>query len=386
MSNKFKIKIFDIFMYNIMLFPIITILTDSGIMTKIIFGILLVSYILMILKKKIKKNSLAIIILLIASFSFSIINSNFPLINNNMLFYFPFLIIYMLFTSDYKQQFIEWFTNKEKLVRLTIKIWTFIVGISIFIPSCYYVKEGGEKYFGSFVQSIFRLGPTCVLIMSLVLISMTLYKRKKDIIYFAVPLYSCLMGSSRTYLIIAIFILLIAIYIYISNKRKFFLILIPLTFIGCLIMMNTSIYQKILFTLDDNQYGDFWFRITSGRSGFWMQDLSAWSKVSIFKKIFGAGLNFTYEVSNLWGHNDFIELLCGNGIVGVMIYLIIMIKSIYSIKKNRSSNILIFLIFFVWFFNAFFNMHYTYFCCVLGFPFILIAIEIYTIQLNNEKL
>ena len=163
---------------------------------------------------------------------------------------------------------------------------------------------------------------------------------------------------------------------------KFFFTLIPTIIVGGLIIVNTSLYQKILFTLDDSQYGDFWFRVTSGRSEFWENDLIAWSNVSVIKKVFGAGLDFTHEVSNLWAHNDFIEILCANGVVGLFIYVVVMLKSI--LKEMKRSYMLTFFVFIAWFFNAFFNMHYTYFCCVLGFPFILIAIDMNT-KINNSS-
>lgn len=384
MINELKIKTFDMFMYSIMLFPIMTVLIDSGLINKLLFGLLIISYLLIILNKKINKKSFVIIILMLLGYLMSIINTEFPLVNSNMFFYYPFIIIYMLFMDDYKKEVVNWFLNKEKTVRFIMKLWSFIVGISIFIPSCYYVKEGGEIYFGSFVNTIFRLGPSCILIMSLVLISISLYKRKNDIVYTIVPMYSCFMGSSRTYLAIAIFIFLINLYVFFNNKKKFLLTLIPIIIISGVIIINTSIYKKILFTLDDSQYGDFWFRITSSRSEFWEKDLLAWSNEPIIKKIFGAGLNFTYTVSNLWGHNDFVEILCANGVIGLFIYLYIMIKSIFKVKN--SSQILFILTFLVWFLNAFFNMHYTYFCCVLGLPFILIAIENYSLEIRKNKI
>ena len=382
MIDELRIKVFDIFMYSIMIFPIMTVVTDSGIINKILFGLLIASYILIVSNKKIKKKTFIIIFIMILGYLISILNTNFPLVSYNMMFYYPFIIIYMLFINDYKERFIKWFLENEKIVRLVIKIWTFIVGISIFMPSSYYIKEGGEMYFGSFVNTIFRLGPACILIMALVLISISLYKRKGDLIYTLIPMYSFFMGSSRTYLVVGIFIFLIALYIFFNDKMKFFFTLIPTIIVGGLIIVNTSLYQKILFTLDDSQYGDFWFRVTSGRSEFWENDLIAWSNVSVIKKVFGAGLDFTHEVSNLWAHNDFIEILCANGVVGLFIYVVVMLKSI--LKEMKRSYMLTFFVFIAWFFNAFFNMHYTYFCCVLGFPFILIAIDMNT-KINNSS-
>lgn len=38
-----------------------------------------------------------------------------------------------------------------------------------------------------------------------------------------------------------------------------------------------------------------------------------------------------------------------------------------------------------WRMNAFFNMHYTYFCATLAYPFILLAIHEYYKERNTEK-
>ena len=61
MIDELRIKVFDIFMYSIMLFPIMTVVTDSGIINKILFGLLIASYILIISNKKIKKKTFIII-------------------------------------------------------------------------------------------------------------------------------------------------------------------------------------------------------------------------------------------------------------------------------------------------------------------------------------
>ena len=95
MINELRIKVFDIFMYSIMLFPIMTVVTDSGIINKILFGLLVISYILIISNEKIKKKSFIIIFIMILGYFISILNTNFPLENNNMMFYYPFIIIYI---------------------------------------------------------------------------------------------------------------------------------------------------------------------------------------------------------------------------------------------------------------------------------------------------
>lgn len=372
-NNK---TIIDVLIYVCCLFPITTTLIDGTIINKLLFALLLCIYLVCVLTYGFLKQSFRYIIVLAINYLIAVCFTKLQDGNNiNMFFYYPFMITFSCFILDNKTRIIDVLYRNKKFVLFIIRCWTIIVGISIFLPSSYYVKEGGSYYFGSFCGTIFRLGPAALFIMSLSLLSMIFYHRKIDIIYQVIPLYCVFMGSSRTYLISGLCIFIIAWYCYVGNRKKFWISFIPIALIGIFIIFNSSIGEKIRYTLDDSQYGDFWFRVTSSRSEFWAVDINGWLSQGIINKLFGSGIFFTENLTGIWAHNDFIEILCGFGLVGLILYCIIQFKLIRQlIKGGKKPTIVIICAVCCWLFNAFFNMYYTYFCSLLSYPFMLIAV------------
>ena len=382
-----KIKIEDIFYKTILLFPIFTVLTDNGIINKCLFTVLMASYLYLSISGGIRKKSFISIFIALVLMIWSMFQTEYNNLNINMLFYYPFFILYTVFVIDSKDSITDWLIKHKRFIDRILIIWTLIVGISIFIPSCYKVKEAGELYFGSFAGTIFRLGPSAFFIQSLALVGMSFYANKKYIFYMIVPMYCFLMGSSRTYFVIGTCLFVIAWYWFGVSKKVFLCTTIPLGCLAAWLVMKSALGAKILYTLDPNQYGDFWFRITSSRSVFWAKDIYAWKQQSFLNKIFGCGLDFTNRIAGIWAHNDFIELICSVGIIGLVLYLISFYKMFrkYMTKKTMPL-IVISMVIIAWLFNAFFNMHYTYFCCTLGYPFILLAISNYYRKVNLNAL
>ena len=58
--------------------------------------------------------------------------------------------------------------------------------LTISVPSSYYIKEGGGRYFGSYCKSIFRLGPTALFIATLAVIMVGVYRDRKAIFFLLV--------------------------------------------------------------------------------------------------------------------------------------------------------------------------------------------------------
>lgn len=380
-TNRTKTKIIDLYIDTICLFPIATLLLKvggDGIITKGLFGIMVLMHCFVLLKQPVKKNTMFFLMITFINYIFALFATEFPLQTKNLLFYYPYFILYTFFCIDYKQDVCCWIQNNRGFVLCIIRVWNALVGISMFLPGCYYIKESGRKYFGSFTGTIFRLGPSAVFIQALVLISMVFYKRKKDIIYMIIPMCCFFMGSSRTYLIVGGCLFAIAWYWICQSKRKIYLTIIPLFIVAIILTTQSALGDKIAYTLDPNRYGGFWYKVTSARSLVWAIDINAWSLQPIWKKMMGSGLEFTQKVSGILGHNDFVELLCSFGVLGVLVYTISMLKMIrrFIIKRRVPMTIIICAVT-CWLFNACFNMHYTYFCCLLCYPFVLIAINNY---------
>lgn len=317
------------------------------------------------------------LLILAVNYIYAFLHTKFPMQNSNLLYYFPFYLVYTYFMCDNSETVLNWFVRRKKFVTAVVIIWTALVGVSVFLPSSYYVKEGGAQYFGSFVRSIFRLGPSAVFIQVLAILMQIKHQNKKAIWFHLLPMYSYFMGSSRSYLVVGVCLLLVAWYMFCDRKMKFYLSLIPMALAVVILVSITSMGEKIAHTLDPDQYGDFWFRVTSSRSEIWEYTLYIWQTRSRWSsKLLGADLNFGYIVVGHWAHNDFIEILGSFGLVGIAQYLIsILVLFKPQKRKKRMPFIIGLLLLIAWLFNAFFNMHYVYFCAMLSYPLLVLGIK-----------
>jgi hypothetical protein len=373
-----RITLTDLYLGVICVFPIATVLIDESFINKLLFAVLIAVHIGMNLFRPIRMKTGLLLLVLVANYTFALINTNFPLENMNLLFYYPFYLLYTYYLCDHKDEALDWFTKHRGYVLFITLIWTAIVGVSIFFPGCYYVKEGESQYFGSFCGTIFRLGQAAVFIQVLAILIQLIYGMRGAIIFHIVPMYCYFMGSSRTYLVVGLCIFAIAWYMYCKKKVTFWFSVVPMVIAVLAVLSVSAMADKIAYTLDEDQFGDFWFRITSSRSVLWEMDLQAYSEASLWKQIFGCGLEFTVEVSGKWGHNDFIEIICSFGIMGLVQYLFSIWHQIkIGYGRARVPVPVRFCAWMAWFFNAFFNMHYVYFCAMLCYPLLLFAIGRY---------
>ena len=376
--QSLRFRVMDLYMGLICIFPITTMLIDGSVQNKILFAAMFALHIYTFFASPIKRKTVLQLLFFLIQYLFVLSNTNFPLANINLLFYFPFFLMYMYFMRDNMGIVTKWLKEQYKFIHNVVWIWTVIVGISIFVPGCYYIKEGGSLYFGSWTSDIFRLGPSVAFIQILIILLQIMKRIKYPILYMIIPLYCVLMGSSRTYLVLSLLLFLISWYIVCRGSSMFWGTILPVGVAFFLLIMNSSMGDKIAYTLDDKQFGDFWFRVTSSRSLLWELDMKAWSEQPILNQLFGNDIDFTHDVSGKWAHNDFIELICSFGVVGLAQYLLAMGEFIKKgFVKLQIPLVLKVSAVMVWLFNAFFNMHYVYFCAMLCYPFLILAIRMY---------
>ena len=375
---KIYLTLQDAYLGIICLFPIATTLRDGTIVNKLLFGLLLVLQLCMLLSHPVKKKTLLALAVLAGNYGFMLCCTDFPLRNYNLLAYFPFFLLYTYFICDNGEKILLWLSGHGAYLQGIIAAWCAMVAVSALLPGCYQIREGGGRYFGSFCKDIFRLGPSAVFIQILILLRMLLHGKKREFAFMLVPMYCYLMGSSRTYLVIGFFLFVIGWYLWCSSRRWFWGTVLPLAGMVFLLMMGSALGGKIAYTLDENQYGDFWFRITSSRSYLWSRYWNAWVRTPLLNKLLGNHLEFTQITANRWAHNDFIEITCSFGLLGLGHYL-------YAVRKLfRKSwqaaavpGVLRLCAGMVWLFNALFNMHYVYFCAMLAYPLLLLALGVF---------
>lgn len=373
-STKIRLSLTDIFMGAICLFPIATLLQDEGIINKLLFAFVLAVLLFRIVTGTMKRKTFFWLAILTVHYVYVVIKTDFPLDNLNLLFYFPFFMLYTYFMTDHSKRIMDWFATHKGFMEAVLYVWSGLVLFSAFLPSSYHIKEGGAYYFGSFCGNIFRLGPTAMFIQILALVYQRLFHKRWAIAFSILPMFCYFSGSSRTYLVIGLCIFVVSWFYFCKTRKGFWQSIVPITLGALAIASVASIGEKIMYTLDENNYGDFWFRITSSRSELWAEILAAWSKENTIHKLLGTSLNFSYDAAGLWAHNDFLEIACSFGLFGVLQYCLSMGDLLRRKGQERKMHVIVALcVFLVWFFNAFTNMHYTYFCAVLSFPFLVFA-------------
>lgn len=385
-KRTIRITLTDLYLGVICIFPVTTTVENGGVVNKVLFAVLIALHLGMMCCKRLTKQTVVLLFLLVGNYALAVVNTTFPVENINLLFYFPFYLMYTYFMCDNANTVVDWFRSHKSYLYAIVLVWTFLVGISIFVPHCYYTKEGGNLYFGSFCQTIFRLGPSAVFIQVLALMLQMFFQKKGAVVFHLIPMYCYLMGSSRTYLVIGVCLFIIAWYLFCKRKRIFYCTLVPFLAVILILVSVSAMGDKIAYTLDENQYGNFWFRITSSRSVLWEIDILAWTKESFLCKLFGSGIDFTYEVSGRWGHNDFIEILCSFGIVGILQYVYSIGHLLRNGGRKRIPFIVGFCMVMTWLFNAFFNMHYVYFSAMLCYPFLVLGVKHYFGTIRPEEL
>lgn len=392
LPQKINSNLFDIYISLILLMPLTTLLQQYlDAINKVLFFVIFLFQLLILILRIDKK---AMMFMTVSLFSYIVVIYNTKNLSfDNQIIYFVNWLIFATVISINQDKFMSYIKNNEFYIKLIMFIWSLLVGFSIVLPSSYYVNEGGATYFSSFTDSIFRLGPTALLIEVLALISIIAYKNKKDIIYTIIPLYCGFMGSSRTYFIVIVAVFVICLYYFASTKLRFSLAAIPSAAIGVILFTKSSINEKVQYTLDESQFGDFMYRITSSRSLIWENIWTNYLKLPFSKQFFGSGFGYTNRVSlsinrgtGVYAHNDFVEIIATHGILGIILYLIAFFILFKVFLKKKNIPILISaLTIFTWVFNAFFNMFYWYICAALSYPFLLAAISYVKYQKEHPE-
>lgn len=376
-----KINPNKLVMDTVILLPIATLFQGIiPIINKVIFFVIIAMLLYIFLINKKSAYEIMILIMFGVSYIIAAISTEGPLDNTNEIFY---LLFFMLF-SDYvilKYEYIKYYLqhNYNYLKKIVI-IWNVVVIISMFFKTSY--EEG---YFYSFTGNVFRSATSATFILALIMILIT--KRKRNIVHAFIPMFCIFSGGSRTYLAVGLAICLAMYYMIAPSKKFFWCSLIPMALLFVSIISNSSIMDKIdssLTVSSTEYYQDPLIKFTSGRSLFWKADMEAFFSSNLVEQLFGHGYRFVYDINQsaiynrIWAHNDFINILLCYGFVGLVSY-ILMFKLMFEkcmLHFSFPKWIKIIAVF-VWLFNAFFNMFYTYACASASYPFILFGFSLF---------
>lgn len=303
--------------------------------------------------------------------------------NLNMAFYYIFLVLYFVFILSDREKVWELLVKNKRYIFYVVLIYTALLVLSMFLPSSYTQSESGgwgdAKYFESFSGSPNRVGPASVYIVVLI-IFLVRTGTHKAISLLALPqLYVFLMGGSRTYFMVGLCAIFVLYYVMIPQKKWFYLSLVPMGIVFLFLVLKSNMMDKFAATFQAGQglsKAEFWRRLTNTRSVFWVEQLKLFFATPWYKQLLGNGINFTTYNYGLWAHSDFIEILCSYGYVGLLNYLLLMLYTFRQLLRPGKRHFLIKCVcIFIWFFNAFINFFYCYFCAMLCYPLLLLVIQ-----------
>lgn len=389
--NFERVKLDSLFLYLILLLPITTLF--QGVLPNInrdLFILLTSLLAVFFVINCHTKGKILIVFSFGVTYILSFIFTDGIADNTNEYFYLAFFILYASYIIGKCDYIMKEIQKRSKYIKAIVIFWNISVFISLFFESSY----NSDGFFYSFTGSVFRSATSAFFVLSLLLIIVR--NKKRNIIYAILPIYCLFSGGSRTYLAIGLAVFLILYYYVCPSKTFFVLTLIPIAIIMSFILLNSSIMNKIDSTITvtkDDYYQDPLIKFTSGRSLFWEADIKAFFNGNIFNQFFGYGFNFVYDVNEqavynrIWAHNDFINILMNYGYIGLACYvsmLVLMFKK--CIGQFKVPAWLKIVLLFIWAFNAFFNMFYTYVCAVASYPFLLFGVSIFFENRKNKEL
>ncbi len=308
--------------------------------------------------------------------------------------YLPFWFLLMMVFSEGSEQVKEFVSSHEIFLKWVVGIWTLIVGVSIFLPSSYGGGWGDGTYFGSITHSVFRLAPCACLIQVLTLALLAMDRKNKN--YFLlcqlVPLYCGFMGGSRTYFAVIALYFVVFLRYYADTKHQFYSYLLWAVLLGSIAFGFSGIGSKVAATkYTSTSYFDFWGTLTNGRSAIWETDFEYYFNADPISVLFGSGYDMVYRLSlksklgaAVYAHNDFINLLIINGLVGLLLYIIPVVVLLKRFRTQGNAPVTaVAIVTAIWIVNAMFNMNYTYTCAAIAFGFLPSVIELANSKYSN---
>lgn len=207
-----------------------------------------------------------------------------------------------------------------------------------------------------------NMGYLFLQILPLILIAFDKQIVKFGLLFFC--LYMMVLGMKRGAFILGA-LSIITIFIYYFKEYKLnskFKVLIPvIAGLGIIYTQWTSLVSSSDFfnsRIEQTLEGG-----TSSRDRIYEEAWTVFTNSDLFSQLFGHGANATMDLMSNVAHNDWLELLINQGLLGVFVYLLIMDR-LFKIKNSFKNNNLDFYIssmvlFIVMFGRSIFSMGYS---------------------------
>lgn len=359
----------------ILLFPITTLLQSLSIFA-VINKTMVFLLIITILLNPTKYTLSEIFIFLILFFSFimELIYTNYNALYLNEYFYLPLWILYLIYYTQNNDTVATILKNNIKYIRFIIWIW-------IIIAICYQLFQHVSIHTVSIDH---RASSTCLFVLMLIWVYIAVTGKKRMILLCAIPIFLTLMESARIYLAVNVLVLICIYYACCNRRSNFYLTIVPLFICFLYILTFTPMMNKINGSLQSNSVYDSLGMLTSGRSVFFKIDWDAFLRLPVWNQIVGNGISYVHEVNAqyyntaIWAHNDYLNILLGNGYLGLILYFSVFVnfcrKCFAPVVEHRKFYIIAFLL--SCFLNAMLNGLYLYIATMLAMPFMMTAVTL----------
>ena len=357
------IKISEIVLYIMLVLPISTLFVNQNITNKVIFGISIIVFFFMTMKRLKKKELLPLAVLTIEFFASMYVTESLSLYNFNDIFYLPLWFFMLLYFKKYIDNFGTTVLRHLDIVKLSVYIWEVLFLILRFAnPSM------NEEFSHRTASSAF-------LIIVMVWYIAKVTNNKKFNINLIIPLAAIFLLEVRTYLILALLVANMSYYSLFRRKRYYYFTIVPMITLTVLFVLQTSIGSRFV-NITESYYGGVLATITSSRSVFWEADIRAFKESNFFNKFFGQGYNYIYDINykavntHIWGHNDIIHILVTNGFAGIYVYLYAFKTFLNSVKRKKCDMRLFYFAIVTFVFCALLDGLYHYVCASYAIPFL----------------
>lgn len=237
----------------------------------------------------------------------------------------------------------EIFSLIQKTLLINLIFWIFI---SVILKVNMIDSIGNRSGFGAFFQDKVQFGLYCAVgfLISFYLQCIVNSKSKINYNLIQMLLYGCLLitTDSRN----SQFIIVIAISYYILRKKIRYAI-IPIILLVLLYVMLE--FNSIVSLFSFNYFN----QVTTGRLNIWMLALEEINSKGVFlgsgvfnlnsvvlSKNLGSGFYYLEELSFLYFHNSYIELLAAGGVIVLLLFFYLLYQSWLNLKLPERSIVL----------------------------------------------
>lgn len=398
-----KINVKQIIIKLLFLLPLGTIISNvpfiGNMVNKILYAIFILCLLYELIRSNLKKTDVLAIFLLAVMFIYDLVITGTKMYNSNEIFYLVTWVVYLIYVKANYDSFKLAICCELLYIKRIIILCEFIIMVSLFLSSSW--SSTGAFY--SFSGGQHRMDSAALMILVGVLFLYRYQNYRKSILFYAIiPSLAIILSGARTYLIVMGFVL--AVFYYYTNIEhtyRFWITIIPIVLIGINVIMSTSIMQERMSIIqaESTYFSSRGYNaltaITSGRSIFWSIDLQKYWESPLINKILGNGFNFvryvndTYYTDAIWAHNDFINIICCNGIVGLYLYFYaymqIVKRAVPSNMPKKKRWFMLISFHLICMVNAMFNMLYSYFAAAISVPILLFVMMDDTILGENKR-